>query len=277
MEVGDGLRGLLEVLQLEFGWAREHLDPGVVEKKLVRWAASRGLDLGATLAAATVRNGPSRLLWEVAGALSVNETYFFRGRRQLEWVVRKAVPERLRCRDQVVVWSAGCSSGEEAYSLLFLAAEQQAADGEGVLDKVVVFGTDLDEGALERARQGVYSERSLTFRAMDPALLGRFFEPLGGGMHRVREEYRRRAFFLADNLAGVQSPFLPGSVDVCLCRNVLYYMTPEGRGRVLRKLARCLAPGGYLLLGETELVEDHPELGLQVANSEGVFVLRKGG
>lgn len=277
MEVGDGLRGLLEALQVEFGWSREHLAPGVVEKKLVRWAASRGLDLGATVAAAVERNGTRRLLWEVAGALSVNETYFFRGRRQLEWVAREAVPDRLRCRDRVVVWSAGCSSGEEAYSVLFLAAERGTGPGEGVLERVVVFGTDLDEVALERARQGVYSERSLTFRATDTALLGRFFEPLGGGIHRVKEEYRKRAFFLPDNLAGEQSPLLPGSVDVCLCRNVLYYMTPEGRYRVLWKVARSLAPGGYLLLGETELVEDHPEIGLRLMNSEGVFVLRKGG
>ena len=177
-------------------------------------------------------------------------------------MVQKAIPDRLKCRDRVVVWRAGCSSGEEAYSLLFLTAERGAGNGEGVLDKLVVFGTDLDEAALE-----IPTRRSWVG----------FFEPLGGGLHRVREEYRKRVFFLADNLAGAQSPFLPASIDVCLCRNVLYYMTPEGRGKVLRKLARFLAPGGYLLLGETEVVGDHPEVGLRVANSEGVFVLKKGG
>lgn len=273
----NGLGELLEALKREFGWSPQHLDERVVEKKLVRWASAKEMDLGAALASATGRNGAGHLLWEVAGTLSVNETYFFRGRHQLEWVVEKAIPDRLRSRDRAVVWSAGCSSGEEAYSLLFLLAERAGAQAQSILDRVAVFGTDLDESALETARQGVYSERSLTFRATDPADLVRFFEPLGGGLHRVKEEYRRRVFFLADNLAGSQSPFLPGSVDVCLCRNVLYYMTPEGRRRVFQKLARSLAPGGYLLLGETEVIEDHPELDLRMMSWGGVFVLRKGG
>mgnify|MGYP000079588902 CR=1 FL=1 len=277
LSVGNRLRCLLQALQAEFGWSQESLNPAVVDKKLARWAASRGIDLQELVAAALGHDSVRPTLWELAGALSVNETYFFRGRHQLEWVVREAVPERLRSRNRAVLWSAGCSSGEEVYSLLFLAAEEGTGSGEEVFEKMVVFGTDVDECALERAQQGVYSERSFTFRATDRAVLKRFFEPLGGGLHRVKEEYRGRAFFVRDNLAGAESPFLPGTVDVCLCRNVLYYMTADGRRKALRKIARALAAGGYLLLGEREVVEEQPELGLQLLNSGGVTVLRKGG
>lgn len=141
------------------------------------------------------------------------------------------------------IWCAGCSSGEEAYTVAMLAADHGVA--------VRVLGSDINTDSLHHARRGVYGEWSL--RRVHPALRARHFEPLDAGYWTVRASVRARVDFLHHNiLTPAPPPTNAEHWDVVLCRNVLIYFSPETTQTVLRLFSPRLAPDGYLLLGSSE-------------------------
>ena len=209
---------------------------------------------------------------EMAAALDLvtaGETYFFRHEEQLQLlsqVILPAVAQANAPRRRITIWSAGCSSGEEAYTAAILIYESGLFNGWNVR----VAGTDLSQERIEHARQGCYFQGA--FRCTPPAIRDRYFvtsprpDSLSRQRHspaiwQIQEEIRRCCQFSVVNLLRMDRPSqLPGlelealsrRVDVILCRNVLLYLDPKARVRVLSQLYDRLMPGGFLLLGHSE-------------------------
>jgi chemotaxis protein methyltransferase CheR len=188
-----------------------------------------------------------RELARLVDELTINETYFLRERAQLMALVAEILPE-LRSRHggrPVGIWSAGCSSGEEPYSIVLLAQQAGFVPGRDFR----VYASDVSQRMLRRAREGVYREAS--FRETESELRERHFQRCEGG-HRIAEEVKQHVDFIHLNLFDDSKLALLGSMDVILCRNVLIYFDPDGKRRTLETFFGKLRPGGYLLLGHAE-------------------------
>lgn len=184
---------------------------------------------------------------QVVEAMTTNETQFFRDTYPFEILRRSLFPEFQRRRAwQVRVWSAGCSSGQEAYSTLMTAQEFNEEGGRLELE---VVGTDISQNMIRQATAGRYGSSAIT-RGLETRRLNKFFVPVDGTSWEVRPELRRRASFRQHNL--LESFALLGRFDVIFCRNVLIYFSQESRQDILTRMAKALNPGGYLILGGSE-------------------------
>jgi chemotaxis protein methyltransferase CheR len=241
------------------------LAPGVrhtVADALERAARDCGLPAEAMLR--RLRAGDPACLAALVEQAVVGETYFLRHPEQLEGLLRHALVPAPADRP-LLIWSAGCATGEEPYSvamLLLEAGRGRAADR--------ILATDVSARALAAAREGLYGEWSL--RRLGPARRERFFERAGRRL-AVSAAVRQPVEFRAHNLVHDPPPGL--GFDVILCRNVLIYFTPERALEVLERLAGALAPGGWLLLGPVEAPLAAP-LGLEQVEVPGAALLRKG-
>jgi chemotaxis protein methyltransferase CheR len=185
---------------------------------------------------------------EIADRITTNETYFFRESYQLDAFTQHILPslakEKARSR-RLAVWSAGCSTGEEVYTIAILILESGLFDGWDVR----VFGSDLSRRVLKVARLGEYG--SASFRVVDTHRAERWFE-VSGSKRRVSDEARTICRFGQINLVDADMTAVLGEFDVAFCRNVLIYFDGSSRKKVIATLERKLAPGGYLLLGHSE-------------------------
>lgn len=189
------------------------------------------------------------LIGQLAARMLPQETYFLRDRSQLELLRREIlVPLRQRMRpgQSARLWSAGCSTGEEAWSLAFMAQEELGAAGLAF----EVIGTDLQPESLVRASSAVYREWS--FRGLSDADRARWFEPRGDGM-AVRGEFRGKVHFYQHDL---QCPpaesWLQSGFDLILCRNVFIYYQPAVVRATMDRFAAALRPEGGLVIGHNE-------------------------
>lgn len=180
------------------------------------------------------------------------ETYFFRDRGQFDLLRLRLLPElieRRRAEKTLRLWSAGCASGEEVYSLAML-VDMLLPQREGW--NIFILGSDISPAALARARRGRYGPWS--FRITPPELQQRYFRH-SGDEWELDERIRRMVSFRAGDL--VSQP-CPGAelrdMDLILCRNVFIYYGAEAVGAIADKLAAALSEGGYLMTGHTELM-----------------------
>ncbi len=185
----------------------------------------------------------------IVDILTVNETYFFREMNQLkafseeiceEMFAHKKNLKRLR------IWSAGCSSGEEPYTLAMLILERR--DLFSNFD-VEILGSDINRRVLQTARKGVYRKNS--FRATDEYYLNKYFSQEEDGF-RIKDEVRRLVNFNYMNLLDPVKVKLIGAMDIIFCRNVLIYFHLESKKKLIYNFYQRLADGGYLLLGHAE-------------------------
>lgn len=183
------------------------------------------------------------LVQNIVRALTVKESYFFRDPSTMESLRTRILPELLaKVRDSKVlrVWSAGCSTGEELYTIAVL-LDEMLPDRHGFTIRLV--GTDIDTQAIERARAGVYGAWSL--RATMPSDVTRVFDRLAHG-YRIKDTFRANTAFeihnLSDPLALVPSP---GEFDLIFCRNVSIYFVGEAITGLHTKLRNALAPHGF--------------------------------
>jgi chemotaxis protein methyltransferase CheR len=183
---------------------------------------------------------------QLLDVLTVGHTWFFRDEELMTALGR--VLEELRSRGSVCAWIAGCSTGEEAYTL----AMMSVAAG---ID-ITVLGTDINSEALERARRASYSEWSA--RGLPPVLRV-MLRPGDGGTMKVDERVRTRVRFQRHNLLDGPPPS-PAATGwpLIMCRNVLIYFTRPEAGATLERLTSALAPGGWLFLGGTEVLQGAP-------------------
>jgi chemotaxis protein methyltransferase CheR len=181
-----------------------------------------------------------------------NETYFFRETHQFDLLVSHVIPERraaLRGRPLRVL-SAGCSSGEEPYSLS-IALHNAGIALAGISWEIDA--CDLNVDRIARAQDGLYPESSL--RACDADARRKYFVAEVGGF-RLREKYRANVRLFPTNLMAPNGALGWSVYDVILCRNMLIYVSEEAFSRVIGLFARSLLPGGYLLLGHSESLLD---------------------
>ncbi len=187
------------------------------------------------------------LLDDLVGALAVGETYFFRDPAQFALLRGTILPSLLREHGPALrVWSAGCASGEEAYSLAIALVEA------GLTTAPPVLGTDISRAALRRAEAATYGRWS--FRGVPEASRERYFER-DGERFRIRDDVHARVRFGWLNLASESYPSLHSGiwgVHIAFCRNVLIYLTPEAVAHVARRLYDALAPGGWLLTSPSD-------------------------
>lgn len=180
------------------------------------------------------------------------ETYFFREERALKALVQEIVPEIVEynkrvLRNRIRIWSAGCSTGEEAYSIAILLEDVKGIDRWNV----EIVGSDISMESIRRAREGMYRESS--FRVMRAVMKTMFFERVENGLYRIKDKIREKVRFVQHNLLDEDSiPVVKGDVDVIMCRNVLIYFGKEAKRKVAEMFYRTLRKGGYLILGHAE-------------------------
>lgn len=187
-------------------------------------------------------------LEEAVELLTTKETYFFRQEYQLRAFRDEILPIVAKAnagRGRLAVWSAGCSTGEEVYSLAILVLQSGLFDGWDVR----VIGSDLSRRSVARARRGVY--RGASFRVLDEDIRRSFFTEVEGG-EQVVDAVKKLCHFGQLNLLDASKAAIVGRVDVIFCRNVLIYFDVNSRRRVIENLYERLVPGGFLLLGHSE-------------------------
>jgi len=186
----------------------------------------------------------------VVEALLNNETYFFRDRVPFDQLGRTALPalaERRHDVRRLRIWSAGCSTGQELYSLAMLFAEDPVRWRGWSID---LMGSDVSETAVNRAREGLYTQFEAQ-RGLAVTQMIRWFEEGEQGW-RVAEGLRRSVRFQVHNI--LEAPPHPGEFDIILCRNVLLYLSGDKKRAAFDRLASGLAPDGWLMLGAGETV-----------------------
>jgi two-component system CheB/CheR fusion protein len=187
----------------------------------------------------------------------INVTSFFRDADVWEYLQHTALPAMLAAQPpnaQFRVWTAGCASGQEAYSVLMILAELLGP--ESVRERVKVYATDADEEALSEARAATYSAKQV--EAVPPALLEKYF----------KRDLRRSVIFGRHDL--VQDAPI-SRVDLLLCRNTLMYFNADAQSRILARFFFSLNPGGHILLGRAEMLFSHANMFTPVDLKRRVF------
>ncbi len=211
---------------------------------------------------------------ELMNLVTINETSFFRFPAQFTAFRDVVIPEILdgRPKDaakQFRVWSAGCSTGEEPYTVGMTVLES-ALEGLGYRSDVV--GTDVSTQALDRARAGIYPARAVA--NLQPSVVQRWFEPVNDG-HRPVKRVRDVVSFHFHNLIKEPYPLaLMSNWDVIFCRNVTIYFRIESTKRVIDNFYEALNPGGYLFIGHSETLTSVSER-FEPVEIDGVFLYRK--
>jgi two-component system CheB/CheR fusion protein len=191
---------------------------------------------------------------QLAASFLIKVTEFFRDPDLFQMLRDQLLPQLIahaRERGDLRIWSAGCATGEEAYSLAMLVADLLGDELDTL--PVRIFATDLAADALDLARRGIYPESAL--KGMPPDLINRHFTHVDG-VYQVHRRVRELIVFGEHDL-GHRAPF--PRIDLVLCRNVLIYFTAELQRRALQRFAFALRPGGYLVLGKSETVSPLPE------------------
>jgi chemotaxis protein methyltransferase CheR len=204
-------------------------------------------------------------LSRLASLITNNETYFFRETQQFDMLIRHVLPPlkpRLRERPLKIL-CAGCSSGEEAYSLV-IAFQNAGLEMAGITWEIDAH--DVNPERIARGRQAVYDQGSL--RACDPETRRRYFTLLAG-RYQLKDRHRAGVRFFETNLVAPDRTLRLGMFDVILCRNMLIYFAQSAFDSIIDLFAQSLRPGGYLMLGHSESLLDR--------NTPFVPVLLEGG
>lgn len=205
--------------------------------------------------------------------LLIGVTAFFRDSGVYEVlareVIRPVLMEATQKQEEFRIWVAGCASGEEAYSIAILTDE--IARECGYTGTITLFATDMHKGSVERAGEGLYTEKELA--ELDESRINRYFKQADDGRYRVRPEIRKRVIFAQHNLLN-DPPFT--RIDLITCRNLLIYLKPQAQELVLRSFHYALRRGGHLLLGSSESLGSLEENFNSCASREKIFRKKEG-
>ncbi|WP_083671843.1 CheR family methyltransferase [Sphingomonas montana] len=216
--------------------------------------------------AAAVAGGRDPALSDaVVEALLNNETSFFRDPLSFGLLIDRALPQVMAARpDRTLrIWSAGCSTGQEAYSIAMALAGIAALDDW----RIDIVATDVSQAAIKQARDGEYSQFEIQ-RGLAVRQLVRWFDG-EGDVWRARPELRARVRF--HTLSVLDAPPLPARFDIILCRNVLFYFSDAVRRRAFQRLARAAAPDAFLLLGAGETAIDQTGYFTSDVDNRGLY------
>ena len=213
-------------------------------------------------------NRAESLARSVTEALTTNESSFFRDGKPFDHL-KRLLPQLARNRPpghRFRVWSAACSTGQEAYSIAMVACELGAQLGGCSLE---IYGSDLSREVVERAKEGVFTQFEVQ-RGLPVQMLVKYFKQ-ESGKWRVSPQLRGMTRFEERNLLGDHRNL--GRFDVIFCRNVLIYFDPPTKGRVLNALAAQLAPDGALYLGGAETVLGLTERLVPISGERGAYAV----
>jgi chemotaxis protein methyltransferase CheR len=187
--------------------------------------------------------------------LTINVTQFYRDDRLWEVFRSKIVPELTIGKSSLKFWSAGCSAGQEVYTMASIMAEYFPNI------KYSIVGTDIDVNVLKQAHEGIFDERD--FASTPPAILERYFTH-EANKYRVKDILKKNVSFRSQNL--LTDPFEKG-YDLIACRNVVIYFTDEAKDILYQKFSDSLNPGGFLFTGSTEHIFGKSNLNLKSVSS----------
>ncbi len=196
-------------------------------------------------------------------ALTINLSYFFRNPEAYDYLRNYIFSDLKKKSKQLTFWSAGCAHGEEPYSLAIVSSES------ALLQRVKIYGTDIDTAALETAKKGIYS--SFAFQYTPRNIVRRYFKQIDEGF-LISDKIRARVAFSNHDLFE-KAPFAP--CDLIMCRNVMIYLDRAAQSLILRNFHDQLKPGGYLMIGKVELLIGIPEVKLFEAASRVEHVYKK--
>ncbi len=185
----------------------------------------------------------------VIDLLTVNETFFFREQNQLRAFSEEILPdirETNKEKKKIRIWSAGCSTGEEPYTIAMLVLEYGGFFGWDI----EIFGSDINQRVLTAARRGLYRKNS--FRTAGQYFIGKYFKEDEDGSFIISEDVKRLVNFSHLNLLDPFKVRFVAQMDVIFCRNVLIYFDQPARKKVVDNFYDSLVEGGYLLLGHAE-------------------------
>jgi len=183
--------------------------------------------------------------------LTINVSEFFRNPNNWEILEKEVIPLLLKERGSLKIWSAGCSTGEEPYSLAMLFRERFPGKAD------TIWATDLDSEVLEKANIGLYSAKS-ALTAPAP-YLGKYFVK-EGEHYRITDDIKKMVKFQRHDL--LKDTF-PRDYDLILCRNVVIYFTEETKSKLYKRFVDALRPGGILFIGSTEQIFQAKEIGFK--------------
>ncbi len=182
------------------------------------------------------------LFYEFLDRMTINVSEFFRNPNRWDVLENKILPRLHRESRRLKCWSAACSTGEEPYTLALVLIRKQMFRDASIL------ATDIDEGAIAKAKQGVYTDRSL--QDCPKELIDRYFTK-DAMSYQISPEIKNAVTFRKHNL--LADPFDSG-FDLIICRNVMIYFTEEAKNELYHKFSRALRPGGVLFVGSTEQI-----------------------
>lgn len=209
----------------------------------------------------------------LAGFLTIGETYFYREPRAWEALQREILPALLASRvgvnQRLRMWSAACSTGEEAYTMAMVLSQTVPSLQEW---QYLILATDINPNVIHRAKTGIYS--SWSFRGVSPEVKSRYFRSLAHGQSALHPDIKKMVTFAEANLVSPDPIPNSGLMDVILCRNVLFYFSPERVKRVLERFYETLVDGGWLIVSpvETTYLTDLPFVPVLI---DGTTVYRK--
>lgn len=179
---------------------------------------------------------------EFINYLTINVSEFYRNPAQWEVFEREILQEALKHSSNITIWSAACSTGDEPYTIAMVMSKYMP------LSKVKVIATDIDMQVLEKAKMGLYNEKSLAGLPLE--FKTKYFNKVGSS-YQISEELKRCVTFKQHNLL---SDAYPSNCDIIVCRNVLIYFTEEAKEEIFKKFNKALKVGGTLFVGSTEQI-----------------------
>lgn len=241
----------------------------LIESRLTPVTRKHNLPNLEALAAALRQGKDEAILRDFTDALMTNESFFFRDTKPFDQFRDVVLPKLLTSRAQsrrLRIWSAACSTGQEAYSLAMILKEQAAKLAGWQVD---IIGTDISSEVLARAAAGVYTQFEVQ-RGLPIQLLVKYFKQ-DGDRWQIAPEIRSMVQYRSFNLLDDPSPL--GSFDVVFCRNVLIYFDQKTKTGILDRISRRMSPDGFLYLGGAETVLGISDRFEPLAGQRGLYVI----
>ena len=197
----------------------------------------------------------AKLRERVIEAMTTNETFWFRDAFPFDILQNQIFPELESKVGGIKIWSAACSSGQEAYSISMATEEYKASNPGKLRGDVRIVGTDISPQIVRAAQEACYDNLAMT-RGLSPERKKKFFQEKGD-CWQVNANIKARASFRGLNL--LQSYSMLGKFDIVFCRNVLIYFSPENKRDILERIKQTLNPRGYLFLGASESLSNYSD------------------
>ncbi|MDF1654267.1 MAG: hypothetical protein P1U34_04060 [Coxiellaceae bacterium] len=273
------LKLICKYIENKFGIVIQSHQTDSLEKYLIRICGTKDYsNIDEYLNKLCFDSGNSPLIKDLCANITVDESYFFRDQSQMDFLQQAFLPELIRKRraegrHELRIWSAGCSNGQELYTLLIM-LDMLLPDNE--LWDIYAIGTDINEEVLARARAGKYSY--LSFRTTPESIQSAYFEPADGAQSELIYQVRKIAKFSHLNLKEFDRyPLVVNcktGIDLILCRNVFIYLDYDVVTKIIASFLKCMDKDSILMLGPSDIIHNQIE-GAELCRNKGVIYYKQ--